>query len=450
MGAPPVPGSALNISQLPFDPGPAGWNEILPPPEPPTPLEEGTTADWLIIGAGFAGLTAAHRLSQLNPTAKITILEANRVAQGPAGRNSGFMIDLPHDLASDHYTGALQNDRDKTADNRRAITFAAQIADEFRMNEEAFSPTGKINAAAAPRGLKNNQIVARHLTAMGEPHETLDATQMQDITGTDYYKTGLFTPGTAIIQPAHYTRRLAQGLRSNRVTLYENSPVTALARKTDWTAKTPQGQVTAPRVILAVNGHLQAFGHMKNRLIHVLTYASMTAPIDPDALKGHPSWGLTSADPMGTTVRRIRTNQGDRLVIRNRFTYEPTMKASAATLKSVYADNDRAFAARFPMLKGTKMAYRWGGRLCLSLNDVQVIKELDAGLWSACCQNGLGTARGTLAGLLAAEAACNVSSGALTRAQSAPDPKRLPPAPIAQLGASLKLKWAERRAGLEL
>jgi len=42
--------------------------------------------------------------------------------------------------------------------------------------------------------------------------------------------------------------------------------------------------------------------------------------------------------------------------------------------------------------------YRWGGRLCLSRNNVQVIGELEPGLFSACCQNGLGTAKGTLAG----------------------------------------------------
>lgn len=440
----------MKVPPLPPDPGPCGWNAILPDPEPPAPLEEITTTDWLIIGAGFAGLSAARRLAQLHPSDTITILDATRVAEGPAGRNSGFMIDLPHDLASDHYSGALQKDRDQTQDNRRAIAFARQAADEFRMKEEAFSPQGKINGAASQRGLQNNASFARHLDAMGERFEMLDATDMREITGVDYYQNGLFTPGTAIIQPASYIRALAKGLRSNRVTIFENSPVTQLTRDTDWTATTPKGKITAPRVILAVNGALERFGHMQNRLVHVLTYASMTAPIDPARLKGQPEWGLTSADPMGTTVRRIRSPQGDRIVVRNRFTYEPNMVAAARTLQSAYADNDRAFSARFPHLKDIPMEYRWGGRLCLSLNNVQVIGELEPNLWSACCQNGLGTVRGTLAGLLAAEAASQVSSPALTRAMAAPDPKRLPPPPLARIGARVKLRWGERRAGPEL
>ncbi|MCA9772984.1 MAG: FAD-dependent oxidoreductase, partial [Myxococcales bacterium] len=49
-----------------------------------------------IIGAGFAGLAAARRLAQLRPQDTVVILEARAVAEGPAGRNSGFMIDLPH------------------------------------------------------------------------------------------------------------------------------------------------------------------------------------------------------------------------------------------------------------------------------------------------------------------------------------------------------------------
>ena len=67
--------------------------------------------------------------------------------------------------------------------------------------------------------------------------------------------------------------------------------------------------------------------------------------------------------------------------------------------------HDRAFAARFPMLSGVAMEYRWGGRLCLSLNGSPAFGEVAEGLYAACCQNGLGTVKGTLAGMLAADLA---------------------------------------------
>ena len=96
------------------------------------------------------------------------------------------------------------------------------------------------------------------------------------------------------------------------------------------------------------------------------------------------------------------------------------------------------------------MEFRWGGRLCLSRNNVQVVQELEEGLYAACCQNGLGTAKGTLAGGLAADLATGQKSGALSRALRAQEPSKLPPEPIARIGANAYLRWSERRAGAEL
>ena len=443
----------MKISRLPRDPGPAGWNSILPEAKPAEPLAHDITADWLVIGAGFAGLAAARRLAQLCPADRIVVLEASRVGEGPAGRNSGFMIDLPHDLASENYGGKLAEDRAQIEDNRRAIAFAAEMAQEFGLSQEAFAQSGKINAAASPKGDQHNRDFASHLSALSEPYEMLDAHDMRELCGSAYFSGGLFTPNAAMIQPALFVRGVASGIQTNRVRLYELSPVTSLTREgPDWVAGTPSGQVTAPRVILAVNGHLQSFGHMRGRLMHVFTYASMTRALTPgecQTLGGAPSWGVTPADPLGTTVRRISGTGGDRIVIRNRFTFDPSMAVSDARIAAVGRDHDRSFAARFPMLPAIEMEYRWGGRLCLSYNNVQVVGELEEGVWSACCQNGLGTAKGTLAGLLAAEAADGVGSAALERVSGSALPKKLPPAPLAQVAANTRLRWGEWRAGRE-
>ncbi len=442
----------MRVTRLPRDPGPAAWNDLLPPADPPDLLTEEKTADWLVIGAGFAGLAAARRLTELCPGDRIVILDATRVGHGPAGRNSGFMIDLPHDLASDDYGGALEDDRAQTEDNRRAIAFARDMAEAFGLPSGAFDPTGKVNGAATAAGATHNLTYARHLARMGEAYEMLDAAQMQDLTGTSYYISGLYTPGTVMLQPAMFVRGVVAGLRSNRVSLHENSPVLRLARQGDWIAQTPKGCVRAPRVILAVNGHLNSFGHAQGRLVHTHTYASMTRPLTSGEVRrlgGRARWNLTPADPLGTTVRRISGTGGDRIVIRNRFTYDPALEPGPNWQRQISRDHDRAFAARFPMLGEVEMTYRWGGRLCLSLNAVQLVRELEPGLFSACVQNGLGTARGTLAGMLAAELACGVESPALTRALTAARPRRLPPQPLARLGAELRLRWGQWRAGAE-
>lgn len=443
----------MKVTRLPKDPGPAGWARLLPDLAPARSLESDIRADWLVIGAGFAGLAAARRLSQTDPGSRITILEASRVGEGPAGRNSGFMIDLPHDLASSTYAGALEKDRQQTEANRFAIAFAGEMARDFDLPSEAFARTGKINAAATEKGQQHNLDYATHLGALGERCETFDAAHMRSLTGSTFYQSGLFTAGAAIIQPAMFVRGVADGLRSNRINIFEASPVLSLDRAQDWIAKTPRGSVTAPNVILAVNGHLNSFGYYKSRFLHVFTYASMTRVLTAEeirALGGAATWGVTPADPMGTTVRRISGTGGDRIVIRNRFTCDPSMEVDDGRIRRVSRDHDASFRARFPMLTGVGMEFRWGGRLCLSKNDVSVTRQIEPGLFAACCQNGLGTTKGTLAGILAADLATGTTNPHLGTARGAEEPTRLPPATLTALGANAYLKWAEYRAGAEL
>ena len=444
----------MKVARTPKDLGPAGWSAVLGAPSPPTPLEGRAVADWLVIGAGFAGLSAARRLVETRPNDRIAVLDAVQVGEGPAGRNSGFMIDLPHDLTSDDYGGDLDADRTQIKANRAAIAFAADAARAYAMPDAAFRATGKVNGAATAKGDAHNASFSRHLAALGEPHERLDAVAMRDLTGGDYYRSGLYSPGTAMIQPALYVRSFAAGLRKDRVALHEQTPVTALDRKGGvWLAETPGGAIEAPRVILAVNGHAESFGQFRGRLMHVFTYASMTRALTAEEsarLGGAPDWSLTPADPMGTTVRRVSGPGGDRIIVRNRFTYEPRLVAAPARLDGIARDHDRSFAARFPMLKGVAMEYRWGGRLCLSPNDAPAWGEVEEGVFSACCQNGLGTVRGTFAGVAAADAATGRSTLFAEAYHAAPAPARVPGGPLARLGAPLALRMKERRAGREL
>ncbi|MBE7183260.1 MAG: FAD-binding oxidoreductase [Methylobacterium mesophilicum] len=442
------------VSRLPEHAGRSGWLALSERSTPVRALEGDRTADWLIVGAGFAGLSAARRLSQLRPGETIVVLDAAEVGVGPAGRNSGFMIDLPHNLASGEYSpGSAEQSRREIAHNRFAIAFAASAAEEYGLARDMFDPCGKTNAAATPRGEKLNADFARSLAQTGEPFEKLDAKAMRELTGSSYYRSGLHTPGAVMIQPAAYIRKLADGLHGV-VDLYENSPVLGLKREGRlWAARTPKGTVRAPKIILGVNGQIENFGFFRGRLMHVFTYASMTAALATGAGKagqlGVRAWGILPADPMGATVRKITVGDGERVVIRTRFTYDPSLKVSQARLANVTAEQRRSFDARFPGLKGLPFEYSWAGALCLSLNHVPAFGEIEEDLFSACCENGLGTVKSTLAGVMAADLATGTRSKTLDEYQTQPAPKKLPPAPLAYVGINSVIRWQELRAGRE-
>ncbi|MBV1788257.1 FAD-binding oxidoreductase [Marinobacterium sp. D7] len=444
----------INVKRLPKDPGPSAWNCILKP-EPQYPsITDDIQADWVVVGGGYAGIAAARRLAQLVNGESIVLLEAGRLAEGPAGRNSGFMIDLPHELNSESYAGARDKDLQQIRLNRVAIAFAQEMASEYGMDAKVFDPCGKITAAATDKGIAHIESYRKHLDALGESYTLKSAEELKAWTGSDFYRAGLFTPGVVMIQPAAFIREAARGL-SDRVRIYENTPVTAIEK--DRTLVTPKGKIRAGGIILAVNGHIQSFGFYPSRLLHVFTYASMTRKLTPQEVRrlgGVPDWGILPADPLGTTVRRFSDYQGcgDRIVIRNHATLNQSMEANDRNLRKAAKLQDRSFDNRFPMLKGVEMEYRWGGRLCLSWNSVPAFGEMEDRIWSACCQNGLGTVKGTLSGMMAAEMAV-LGEGSSTTLRDFLDhqqPKRLPPEPFLSIGANLTMRLKEWQAGDEL
>lgn len=436
-----------DIPKRPVDPGATGWNAVLPPaPAYPT-LDAHLTADWLVVGAGFAGLSAARQLGELRPQDKTVVIDATRIGHGPAGRNSGFMIDIPHFTAM---VGAPNDDdRRKIRMNRAAIEFAEGVAAELQLPPEIFSRSGVILGAATARGTESNRDYAAHMDSIGEPYAQLDAAAMAEICGTDFYTGGVLSPGSAMIQPAGYVRHLAQSA-SRTAAIYENTPAIRYGRvENGWRVDTPKGSITAPRVILAVNGHLQNFGHFGGRFMHVFAYASMTRQLSPAEiarLGGQPSWGVLPADSMGSTVRRISGAGGDRIVIRARYTYEPAMEISDRKLAAGAKIQRRAFEARLPRLKDVAFEYAWAGRLCLTWNGAPVYGEIEPGLFSACGCNGLGITRSTFAGMMAAHQATGEDHPLLADFLSQNRPSPMPPEPLASIGADMVLEWRQWRA----
>jgi len=442
-----------SAKRLPVQLGPAAWNTILGPQPAARVLDGDRTADFVVIGAGFAGLSAARRLTQLQPNARIVVLDADRVAEGAAGRNSGFMIDLPHDLQSEDYAGA-GDDRAMIDLNRHAIGFACSAVENYAIDPNYFDPAGKVNGAVSEAAQQHNASYARHLQSLGETCEMLDAQAMQELTGSTHYESGLYSPGTVMLQPAGYIRGLAAGLSAAGVQVFEQSPATGFERAgSDWTVNTPKGSVTAPKVILTVNGHLESFGFERGRLMQLFLYAVMTPELDTEALAklgGRPRWGITPSDPMGTTVRRIDTGQGgNRIVVRTCATLRPDTRPTQSDLDRAAQTMRRKFDQRFLQLAGMKMEHAWAGHLCLSLNGVSVARALEDGLYAGCVQNGLGTTRGTLTGIAAAELACGTTSKVTAHFADEARPRRLPPQPFRQIGANAVLRVKEWRARQE-
>ena len=56
-------------------------------------LEEDIFCDYLVIGAGYTGLSAARKLSEVDKNKKIVLIDAQLAGEGGSSRNSGYLVD---------------------------------------------------------------------------------------------------------------------------------------------------------------------------------------------------------------------------------------------------------------------------------------------------------------------------------------------------------------------
>lgn len=430
----------LNIKQLPQDDNSCGWYHTLPPPEPGRVLTGKVTGRRVVIGAGFTGLACARQLALLCPDEQIVVVDAQPIGYGTSGRNMGFAIDLPHkgDLAS------TDIDRKQTIMrlNRLALAQLEALVSEHGIDCQ-WSHAGKYQGAVGERGLVFLDQFVALLRDVNEPYTVYERAEAARILGTDFYERVVHTPGCVLMQPAALVRGLARSLPAN-VLLYENTPVLRFGRDADgFKLETRNGRVHANQVLMCTDAFTTEFGYMSLRMLPIMTFASMTAPLseaDQQLYHGTYDWGLTPADHAGTTVRMT---QDKRLLVRNTYDYVPQFQVNPNRLAKVQREHREAFNKRFPALAHMPFAYTWGGVTNLSRDFSTFFGRVDDGVFGSFCHNGVGVARGTVSGKLLADLALGAESQDLRDMQKVSGmPPRNPPDPFLGLGVRSRIKLA--------
>ena len=432
----------IRIGRLPENDAANGWSNILAPRAPNAPLKGNVTADWLVIGAGYAGLAAARRLAENRPNESVVIVDACAVGDGASARNSGFVIDLPHNVGGDgdDHEGPFRALRLARAASR----WLGEIVETHRIDCQ-WSPVGQYMAAASDAGMAALDGFRAELEAVNEPYETI--TDPRPRIGTDRYRELVHAPTVVLMQPASLVRGLAATLPEN-VTLYENAPVIGIDFADPVRAETPGGTIAAGGCILAVNGFAPDFGVLKNRIFPVMLFCSITRPLtdaEHDAMGCPADWGVVPSLPFGGPT--IRYTQDRRLTMRSRFAYRPGMKATAGDYRKARALQERQLKDRYPHLPDDIIEHTWSGCIALAQNFAPGFGRHAENVWTAVCQNGVGVTKGTIAGQLAADMATGRDNPLMADMEALGTPSKLPPRPFRDIGimASFrKFAWDAR------
>lgn len=364
------------------------------------PLAGALSADVLVVGAGFAGLSTAIELAQRGY--QVVVLEAERICSGASGRNGGQAI---VGYASGQAPFESQLGRDKARMAWDLSLAAIDLLDEHiaAFDIDCERVHGYLYVADSERKARALEAEMAELTRnYGFSPHFVRASDVQQHINSPRYVAAAYESRSGHLHPLKYGLGLARAARRLGVQIFEHSPVQSLQRGKTLTARTPAGAVNAAWGVLAGNCTLGEYGpavapEIAPRIMPVGTYMIATAPLTPALCRRLIPRNAAVCDN-NFVLDYFRFSADHRLLFGGQVSYSTR---TPAHLKTVMA---RRMAAIFPELQSAAVDYVWGGFVDISMNRAPDFGRLGDNLYYLQGFSGHGVALTGMAGRLVAQA----------------------------------------------
>ncbi|MCA8256883.1 FAD-dependent oxidoreductase [Burkholderia sp. AU31624] len=379
-----------------------GWVEK---PDDPQPVLEGdVSADVVIVGAGFAGLSAA--LDLVRNGAKVIVLEREFAGFGASGRNAGYLagaLALEYDLF-------LKNVGIEKA--KRIVRYYEGAVDfvEGKLKEHGidcdYVQSGLIRAGIDPSQEKKVREDMRVATELGFQSEFLDHAQMRARGIPPAFLFGNYVPRGGTLNPGKYVMGLRRTAIRAGVKIYENTPLLSYTEGPVIKVKTPRGSASAPVLMLATNAYTPQLGLLADKVIPLRVSAIETEPLSAAQLAalGWPRReGIVT--PHWTMESHRLTASNTLLVTTKRLHYEYGSRTPSVPDYDAYRELMIALRDRFPALKDQPIRACWSGYISLANDALPVVGATGENrniYYSAGC-SGHGVGAQSMVGQLIAE-----------------------------------------------
>jgi glycine/D-amino acid oxidase-like deaminating enzyme len=416
------------------------WLEEAGAVAPAPSLAGQVDADVVVVGGGFTGLWAAWHLKQLEPEARVVVLEADGCGRGPSGRNGGCCNAMWFQLASM---------RERWGDAPAlAVARAAQEAVEgigaFCADERVdawFRQAGYLQVSTASA---HDSVLGRALGACRElGPEALAPLSHEEVMArcaSPLFRAGAISPSGATLQPARLVLGLRDRLRARGVALFESSPVLALRDGAAGVeARTAGGSVRAGSAVLAIGGAARNWhGPLRDRLSIASSHIVITEPV-PELLEEIGWTGGECVIDARALVDYFRTTPDGRIVFGwggGRIAIGARLGGRSELDAEVVARVAAHLHAFFPGLAGRAIAHAWGGPIDASPTHLPLVLPLAGGrAFVAAGYTGNGVGPSHMVGRTLASLALDRRDDPSRLAFVDPSPPRIPPEPLQWIGA---------------
>jgi gamma-glutamylputrescine oxidase len=363
-------------------------------------LAERITADVCVVGAGYAGLSAALELAERGYS--VAVLEARQVGWGASGRNGGQVI-----VGFGHAGEDAIETQFGLADARRAWDISMQGLQLLRERIQRYAidcdfVPGYLSLAINARKARALEQRVQHMAQVyGHPQQWIAPVEIGHWIASQRFHAGAFDPQSGHLHPLKYCLGLAAAARAAGVRVFENSAVTEVERGDKPLVKTAQGEVACRFVVLAGNVYLGEFGEhiapeLMQRIMPVGTYIIATEPM-----------GRERAD----VLIRQRAAVSDtnfvldyfRLSADHRLLFGGGDNPGTATPRQLMQVMRQRMLGVFPQLADLSVTHVWGGFVDITMNQAPDFGRLGSNVYYLQGFSGHGLALTGMAGKLVAE-----------------------------------------------
>lgn len=364
------------------------WQASAPPGPRASPLSGRTTADAVIVGAGYTGCSAALHMALAG--AKAIVLESREIGFGGAGRNVG-LVNAGLWVRPDNVPAAIGVERGerllKQLGEAPALVF--DLISRHGIECQAVR-AGTLHCAADRDGASDLTERAHQWRRRGVAVELIEGADAARLTGSEAFASVLLDPRAGTIQPLAYVRGLARAAMSHGARIHAQSPVLVCEELRDvWRIRTPGGSVEAPRVIVATDFYSTGPWKALSAEQVALPYFNLaTAPLPPRLLtrilpERQGAWDTRSI------LSSFRLDRQGRLI----FGSVGALRCGGARVHAQWAR--RELARLFPALGRVNFEHAWYGTIGMTDNALPRLHELGRNVVSISGYNGRGIAPGT-------------------------------------------------------
>jgi len=425
-----------------------GWLNQLPKRLNIKSLNKDLISDYLIIGAGFTGLSSARKLSEINKNNKIIVVDAQLAGEGGSSRNSGYLVDT---TLNDGFTSNkdIGNYKKKVKIYELGIKAVKKYIKEYQVDCE-WNESGKYFASSKIQDENKAKSFSKLLTNLNYENKILFNDELQKKLGTSFYNVAVYTTGGILLNPGKLVRSMIDTLPKN-VDLFENTQLLNWNKSNDKIiCQFENNKIETKKIIFCTNGFLRSLNVKKNYSFPITLTASMTRSLTEKEFKhiGSPrEWGVLPIRPMGATIRLTKDK---RILIRNTAEVKNPNSMNLNDLTNRVKLHNLGIKKRFPNLPENIIENSWSGVVCRSGNGSQIFEKLDDNIYVAGCYNGSGIGTGTLFGEQIALIASNQQSEEISIIESRKKPNWLLPQPFLNIGIYSRLAYERFKARSEI